>query len=177
MLRISEFTVPSSGRFDHRIHPTRDYVDLNKGWYTFCIKQSKTDQDRSAPAWGKGLHQPVWQCTLSSEGHEKVPEEWELPMAGNRPPLPGVDPGFSEGGGLTTARGNGVCPFPCKAEKLLPLLKINRLPFRRKSMSDNLHEGFSWHFANFDVKNRLFLVSTLHVQIHAVVSFSEVSLK
>ena len=52
----------------------------------------------------------------------------------------GVDPGFSEGGGgLTTARGNGVCPFPCKAEKLLPLLKINRpdfVPFRRKSTSE-----------------------------------------
>ena len=54
-----------------------------------------------------------------------------------------MDPGFSEGGGgLTTARGNGVCPLPRKAEKLLPLLfvtKINRpdfVPFRRKSMSE-----------------------------------------
>ena len=78
-------------------------------------------------------------------------------------------------GGLTTARGNGVC----RAEKLLPLLKFNRpdfVPFNVR----NSHEGFSWHFANFDVKNRLFLVSisaSLHVQIHAVVSFSEVSLK
>ena len=38
----------------------------------------------------------------------------------------GVDPGFSEGGGLTTARGNGVCPLPRKAEKLLPLLFVTK---------------------------------------------------
>ena len=42
--------------------------------------------------------------------------------------LPGVDPGFSEGGGggLTTARGNGVCPLPRKAEKFLPLLFVTK---------------------------------------------------
>ena len=29
-------------------------------------------------------------------------------------------------GGLTTARGNGVCPLPRKAEKLLPLLFVTK---------------------------------------------------
>ena len=56
-----------------------------------------------------------------------------------------MDPGFSEGGGLTMARGNGVCPFQRKAEKLLPLLKINRpdfVPFRRKSMSEIRTKAF-----------------------------------
>lgn len=44
MLRISELTPPSTGGFNHRIHPTRDCVDLRSGWYTFHIKRSKTDQ-------------------------------------------------------------------------------------------------------------------------------------
>ena len=44
MLRISEFTTPSAGGFNHRVHPTRNCVDLSKGWYTFLIKRSKTDQ-------------------------------------------------------------------------------------------------------------------------------------
>ena len=30
------------------------------------------------------------------------------------------------GGGLTTARGNRVCPLPRKAEKLLPLLFVTK---------------------------------------------------
>ena len=29
-------------------------------------------------------------------------------------------------GGLTTARGNGVCPLPRKAEKFLPLLFVTK---------------------------------------------------
>lgn len=44
MLRISEFTAPSARRFNHRIHPTRNCVELSKGHYTFHIKRSKTDQ-------------------------------------------------------------------------------------------------------------------------------------
>ena len=33
---------------------------------------------------------------------------------------------FRRGGGLTTARGSGVCPLPRKAEKFLPLLFVTK---------------------------------------------------
>ena len=49
-------------------------------------------------------------------------------------------------GGANDGKGEGVCPLPRKAEKLLPLLlKINRpdfVPFRRKSMSEIRMKAF-----------------------------------
>ena len=64
-------------------------------------------------------------------------------------PIPGAStgPGTSKGASWEIY-GNGVCPLPRKAEKLLPLLfvtKINRpdfVPFRRKSMSEIRMKAF-----------------------------------